>query len=232
MRLKKSVIVVLCSLLCSTHFSASAIDLGVKARVYEISEIDMRIYMLKAMAENFDLEDHKKMMLKKSDEYYSKLPRFPLELSRNHVVNYIDPTKVYEEDFWGLVDGKDGKPRWAKISKAGHEVNWLEYSVSPMPIYFIFDYTSEPQREMAKELVKHGDPAIKLVFTGGDVKQANRYLNYPLTYLNKAMVAEYDVYYTPTLITRGAGKNINHYKSVRFDVDDLTLRNVLDEISK
>ena len=205
--------------------------MGVKAKVYDVVEIDMRIYILQQMAKDFDFEDHKKMMLKKADDYYTELPYLPMALSRNHIVNHIDPTRVYEEDFWGLKKDKHGRHKWAKVSEAGNEVNWLEYSVSPMPIYFIFDYTSEPQRKLAKEIVEHGDPSIKLVFTGGDVKKANDYLKYPLTYLNKAMIAEYDVHYTPTLIKRGAGSQVNSYKSVRFDIDNLNLEDVLIEIS-
>lgn len=222
---------ILSSLFCFSHFNASAIDLGVKARVYDVVEIDMRIYILKMMAKDFDFEDHKKMMLEKADEYYAELPYFPMALSRNKVVNYIDPTRVYEDDFWGLAKDSSGKLRWTKVSKAGDEVNWLKYNATPMPVYFIFDYTSKPQRELAKEIVEHGDPSIKLVFTGGDVKKANEYLKYPLTYLNKTMVSEYDVSYTPTLIKRGTGSNINSYKSVRFDMDNLTLGDVLNEIS-
>ena len=187
--------------------------------------------MLTQMAKDFDFEKHKEMLLKKGDEFYANLPKFDLSLSRNKVVSFIDPTRVYEDEFWGVErDLKSGKLRWKKVAEAGKEVNWLEHNPTPMPVYFIFDYDSQVQREIAKQIAESGDERIKLVFTGGDIKSANEFLKYPLTYLNDSMVREYEIYYTPTLIKRGEGVNINNYQNIRFDMDDITFGEVLGEV--
>jgi hypothetical protein len=203
-----------------------AIDLGVKGKVFDIDEIDIRLVIMEMVSSKLDVEEHQKDMIKKSDNYYRKLPHFDLLLSRKNEVNYIDPTKVYEDDYWSL--SEDNK--WVKLVESGQEINWLEHTIGSTPIYFVFDYDSEIQREIAKGVVKLKSPFLKVVFIGGDLKKANSDLGFSLTYLNSTLVAEYDIEYTPLVIKRGSGDFKNHFKKTRFNMDEVLLEDVSSEI--
>jgi len=203
-----------------------AIDLGVKGRVYNVDEVDIRIVIMQMIAEKVDIEEHKKEMVKKADEFYRNLPRHELLLSKKKEVTYIDPTKVYEDDYWSL----DENNKWIKLVKAGDEVNWLEHNPSPMPVFFIFDYQSSIQRELASYIVKLRVPFLKVIFIGGDIKGANDKLGYPLTYLNQTVIDEYDIKYVPLVIKRGRGEFKNLYKKIRFNLDEVTVEEVIAEI--
>lgn len=215
------------SLLC---INANAIDLGVKGRLYDVIEIDLRIAIVEEMASKIDMADFKKGLEDSAEQYYRKLPVVEIPLSQKKETVYVDPTRVYEDDFWALEKAPNGKFQWYKAVEAGQEVNWLEHSISPMPTFFIFNYLSLPQRELAKSVIALNDPNIKVVFTGGDVKKANEELGYPLTHLNNALIREYDIKYTPTVVKRGAGEHQYSYRVTRFNMQEVSPEEVVAEI--
>ena len=209
-------------LLCSlTAVSVSAVDLGVKAKVFDVIEIDIRIYFIKKMAENLDIEQHKKQLEEAANRYYRTLPRKQLMLSEKAEVKYVDPTRVYESDFWGAQKKPDETFEWVKVVEAGQEVNWLEHSPTPMPIYFIFDSASKPQLDFARELAKVDIPFLSFVFIGGDITSASEFVGRPVTYLNEAMIREYDIQFVPSMVKRGAGDKRNFYHVERFKFDEM-----------
>lgn len=219
-------------LLGSLFFFSTAvlsIDLGVKGRIYEVIEIDLRVVIMQMVEERIDLEAHEKERNESAKDYYSKLPIWPLPLSAKHESYFVDPTRVYEEDFWALERLPSGKLKWVKSVEAGKEVNWLEHSESPMPVFFIFDFNSSTQKELAKGLIDSGIPHLKIVFTGGDLVAANEFMGTPLTYLNKSMIDEYDIKYTPSLVRRGAGNYRNRYHVTRFNINEITTDIILKE---
>jgi hypothetical protein len=183
------------------------------------------------MADKIDIDSHNEQIEKKAEDHFKNLPRHQLALSRKDEVVHIDPTRVYEHDFWSSEEDASGNSKWVKSVRAGDEVNWLEYNPSPMPVYFIFDYLSSTQRDLARAIVDLDTPFLKVIFIGGDLKAANEDLKYPLTYLNNTMIREYDIKYTPIVVRRGVGEYRNNYRKRRFNVDEVTIENVIKEIN-
>jgi hypothetical protein len=219
--------------LLSGFFSTTqAVDFGVKGKLFDIHEIDIRGYFIQAAIDNVDIELLKDELTGKAKDFYSKLPNYNLPISKSFVVNYVDPTKVYEDDFWNVRRDKDGKLVWYKMFESGTEVNWLENNDSPFPVYVIFDFESASQKLFFKEVVGLvTNPYFVPVFTGGDVNLATKYFGRSVTYLNNALINEYDISYTPSLVSRGVGEQKNAYQVVRFDIEDMSPKMVAQLIN-
>lgn len=216
-------------MLCSSMYSSiNAIDLGVKSRVFDIEEIDIRVYIIQQMAARVDLESHKRDMEEAAKKFYKELPRKNLSLSQNNLTKFVDPTRVYGSDFWAAQQNADGTFEWVKAIEAGQEVNWLEHSSSPMPIYFVFDASSKPQMDVARELIAKQIPLLNLVFIGGDVTIVNTQLGASVTYLNDAMIKEYALDYVPSLVRRGVGTYSTYYEVTRFKFDEFSVSQIED----
>lgn len=204
-------------------FLLHADDLGVKGRLFDVIEIDFRAFLIQSAHDNVDMDEIKREMIDDSRKFYRELPNFHLPISKAYVEKFIDPTRVYEDDFWNLKKGANGKFVWYKMVDAGTEVNWLKGNVAPFPIYVVFDFQSSAQKKFFKDVFDLVvNPYFVPVFTGGDISEVNKYFDRPITYLNHALINEYDIEYTPTIVKRGDGSNINNYKVTRFDIEEMS----------
>lgn len=213
----------------STNFSYAK-DLGVQGKIFEINELDIRIQMMIELAKNMTSEKFQEEAERVSDEFYSELPRHNLIISRSHKVDYIDPTRVYEDDFWSFKESNNGDYEWYKISEAGTSVNWLEHHNAPMQKFFIFDPLDNRQLEIARQLYSLKNPYLTIVMVGGDIVKVSESVGGPITYLNDDIIREYDLQFTPVVVRRGEGSQINKYKKIRYNTDDVKFEDVLSEI--
>lgn len=165
-------------------------------------------------------------------EFYTTLPRFTLAQSRKYKLEHIDPTRVYEDDYWAFDKNKSGKYEWIKLADSGAEVNWLEHYVGEIQRMYIFDPESDEQVKIAKQIAELNNPTISLVMIGGDLEKTVESVGAFVTYLNQSIINEYDLQFTPTVVTRGDGENKNLYRKVRFNIDELKSQKVIDEITR
>ncbi len=207
---------------------ASAVNLGVKGQLFEIEEMDIRVQMIMELNQNLSHEKFQKTAQDEADKFYKNLPRHLLIESHADKVDYIDPTRVYEDAYWSFKKSNSNEYEWFKVAEAGSEVNWLEHHVGEIQKFFIFDSQSQVQLEVAKKLIYLNDPFLSLVFTGGDLVSVKESVQGEVNYLNESVIREYDLQYTPSLVQRGRGKFKNFYKVTRFSVDDLSF----DEVFK
>ena len=212
--------------------NAYAIDLGTQGKVFKINELDIRIQMIMSLTENLSGEKFKKEAERSANEFYRELPKYPLVNSRAYRVSYIDPTRVYEDAFWSFKENEKGEFKWYQISEPGQEVNWLEHHTGKVQKFYIFDSDSKKQRDIAKIFVDTQNPYLTIVMTGGDLVELSEFLGKPVTYLNDTLMREYDLQYTPVVISRGSGAQNNKYKKVRFNIEDVNYEDVLKEIKE
>lgn len=205
-------------------------DLGVRGKVFEITEFDIRIQMMMELSNNLSQEEFIKAAENESETFYTELKRHDLVTSRSHQVTHIDPTRVYEDDFWSFKETENGEFEWYKISESGASVNWLEHHQAPMQKFFIFDPNDGRQLEIARKLYELRNPYLTLVVIGGDMRKITEFIGGAVTYLNQDLIREYDLQFVPIVIRRGEGRHVNEYKKIRYNADDVKFEDVLSEV--
>lgn len=153
-------------------------DLGVEGKVFENTDVDLRLIVMKEVSElNWD-----KMNENKEEDIKRQLQSMPYTVTYPPVeeteVSMVDMSIVLQQDINAPVRMPDGSFQWQTLGKAGDTLNPFEM-VQPIEKFFFFDPASKVEMDFAVALKESGmveDRYINLVAIGGDLMAANEKL--------------------------------------------------------
>lgn len=152
-------------------FAVTAKDLGIQGKIFEITDVDIRLIVMKQLS-GIDWD-------KKGDEYrdsvVDQLEGMPYTVKLPPVeeinVKPIDMRTMITKDITAPIQNADGSVEQVVLAKAGDVVDPFQY-VAPITKYLFFDPTDKAQMGLAVQLKESGMAekyTLEFAVTGGDV---------------------------------------------------------------
>lgn len=185
--------------------AAQATDLGTQAKVWDITEQDMREIVLTEAA-RVDWAQKNKELRENAQSYTDNLPKRALPEADKTETAYIDPSIQLSSDIKIPVKGPDGKYTWQVHYAKGMSLNPLA-KVRPVTALLFFDARSPEQVAFAKELVS--DPLSRIVpleVSGDNFQEVVKDFGRAVFYAFDAQLARFNVTKLPALVYPGSGK--------------------------
>lgn len=185
---------------------ASAHDLGVQGKVWEITEIDVRQLVMASAAE----ADFNKV--NKDREYSAKtfmdnLPKRTMGVTETTETRWIDPSVELASDIMAAGENSVTKNlEWSPLAKKGVRVNPLTV-YHPVTAMLFFDGTSESQVEFVKEVLREDRYGrVTLVeASGANLTKLTKSIGRPVFYANEQMIQRFSITIAPSLLYAGSG---------------------------
>lgn len=185
--------------------SASATDLGVQARVWQITEQDIRELIAAQMAE-VDWSEKEDELKTSAKNYTKNLPQRSLPEAEKTETKYIDMSIQLSSDIKIPVKGADGKYTWQVYYKKGMMMNPLS-KVRPVEALLYFDGRSPEQTAFAKEVT--ADPfsnIIPIEASGEAYDRTLKEFDRIVFYGYEPQIQRFNITKLPALIYAGEGK--------------------------
>lgn len=186
--------------------SASAKDLGVQGKIWDITEIDMRILVMQsAMRADFNSINNQRKDA--AATYMDRLPKRAMALPERTETRWIDPSIEVENDLQSVdTDATTKDYKWVTLFKKGTRVNPLKV-IKPVKALFFFDGTSEEQVEFAKQILREDQygRVVLIEATGNNIKELTKAMGRPVFYLTDAMVRRFNINQAPSLLYAASG---------------------------
>ena len=192
-------------LVCVLPTAALAVDLGVQANTWEITERDMRELVL-ADAAKVDWSKKNDEVKESARNYTANFPKRNLPELDKTETKYLDMSIQLSSDIKIPVKGADGKYTWQVYFKKGQSFNPLT-KIRPVEALLYFDARSPDQVAFAKEATKGMFSGVVPIEVSGEkfdetLKQFTR----PVFYGFDVQIQRFSITALPALIYPGTGK--------------------------
>ena len=211
--------------------SSQAIDLGKNGKTSEITEIDMRAFMI-SQASQVDWKTKQKKMVTDKRKWFHDAPATLLPPVSETRTDYFDPSVTLTKDVHYPIYDDKGEIIWYQGYKAGQRVNPLDFVV-PSTDFFIFSVNSKKQVEIAKRIHEEYPYKIKLVASEGDFGGLANEMNTSIFYAYKNQFAEpMGIKHTFAYVKAGKDLEGNNRLVLRYFQNETELGEILDEIKQ
>ena len=222
-RLLRFVVIAFVSFFAVLFFAgpAQAKDLGTEGLVFEPIEEDIRISMMRLLA-NEDPQRFEREMRESLDNFTKTLPSFYLPRADRTLTRWKDAGAVAGEDIFvpALSDWQNGsvtEPEQALLAAKGTYFNpVLNLPVEAIPRIFLFDATDYDQLQLAKELAILKLENFALIAIAGDVGELSDLMDTPIFHAGDLLIPQMQVRAVPTLLGFGRGWHHGHIAITEF----------------
>ncbi len=177
----------------------SAVNLGVKGRVYEVVEPDFRAVVGQQLARAVKPEELEKKKEKALDRYIAKLPSYGLGLRDKPVTRVVDVTQVLARDIWAPELNAQGKIEHRLLGRKGQRIDPFGNGVIPNTAFMFIDGTIPDQVALAKQ-VHAWTPLVYIVLTKGDPRGLADQIDYPVDFIRPELVEMFDLRTVPSFV--------------------------------
>lgn len=194
--------------------SVQATDLGVFGQVYEPIEEDVRVLMLKLVAER-DWQQDLDGLKQSAENYTANLPANFLPRATETRTQWKDVgIEVTEDVYFPYVDWETGsvlEPEQRLAVPKGTYFNPLVHlSLGIPPRMLVFDATDPEQLAFAQGVAALNIPALQLISIAGDVAKLTDTFGRPVYYGSRSMFEPFALTAVPTLVGFGEGAHLGH----------------------
>lgn len=192
------------ALLCAS--AAQARDLGVQAKTWDITEIDVRRLVVGSAA-NADWSRAHEELERSAARYLDSLPRRSLPVAGQTQTRWIDPSMTLASDVRVPVrDEASGRWSWRVLYRKGQTFNPLS-THRPLTAMLFFDARDEAQVRFVQTALQRNPYGLVPVDISGEnpTKLAAR-LERPVFYADAALLARFFVEQAPALLYPGQGE--------------------------
>lgn len=200
---------------------SQAKDLGTEGVVFEPIEEDIRIAMLRMLA-NEDPKRFEREMRESVENYTKNLPSMYLPRAERTVTRWKDAGAVVGEDIYlpTVTDWENGsvaEPVQALLAPKGAYFNPVAHlPPESIPRIFLFDATDYEQLQLAKELAVLKLENFALISIAGDVGELSELLETPIFHAGDLLIPQMQVRAVPTLLGFGKGWHQGHIAITEF----------------
>lgn len=185
---------------------AGAHDLGVQGKIWDITEIDMRMLVMQsALRANFG--DVGAQMKESAKQYLENMPKRTLAVPEKTETRWVDPSIELNGDIQTVTtDEATQNFKWSMLFQKGTRVNPL-LARKPVTALFFFDGKSEEQVEFAKNILREDEHGrvVLLEATGTNIQNLTKAMGRPVFSANDAQVRRFNITQAPTLVFAGNG---------------------------
>ena len=190
--------------LLSCGSNSFAMDLGVQANIWTISEIDIRQMMIES-ASRANVTSAQNDLAASTERYFDNLPKRTLPSVTSTKTVWIDPTIELTGDIQVPVKGNDGKYTVKVLYPTGTKVNPL-VTHRPVTAMLFFDGTDSRQLEFAKNLMIQNPLRIVPIETSGaNPKELSATFSRPIYSANETLLNRFTITHTPSILYPGSG---------------------------
>lgn len=179
-----------CSVMGYSH------DLGVYARVWSISEVNIKQVIAKQL-HGLDIQGINSRLKSKVSHVGQHLASHDLPLATKTMTHYVDPSVALNRDI--IVRGRI-------IYHKGTWVNPLHW-VRPHTNLLFFDGQDKAQVALATQVIKTEPAHVQLVMIAGNPVTLSATLHTPVFYATQKLIKRFHIQAVPTLLGVGQGKH-------------------------
>lgn len=199
---------------------AGAVDLGVEGQIYEPSEEDFRVALMRLLARH-DWSPDIQALQDSARDYTKNLPNYERPRANQTKTRWKDVGVYVKEDIYlPWVDWDSGsvfEPGQVLATPAGTYMNPIAQMPSAgIERLFIFDATDKEQLDTAKALMKENIPQLSFMLIAGDLGPLAEEMNRPVYHPAPTMLEKFYVDAVPSLIGFGKGKHQGHMAITQF----------------
>lgn len=218
--LKRSLLVAVMGFTALITCPSHAVDLGIEGVIYEPLEEDLRIMMMRTIAQT-DWAPHQQDLEFSAKEYTKNLPSYYLPRAEKTVTRWKDVGIVTTEQIdFPIVDFENGSvfdPKMQPAVGPGEYFNPIAHLPSGgIDRLFIFDATDPEQLAQAKTLMRMKIPLLNFMTISGDLGPISEEMGMPLFHPIPTMLEKFHIRAVPTLIGFGRNEHQGHMAITEF----------------
>lgn len=185
--------------------TASARDLGVQAKTWDVTEIDVRRLVVESAADADWTQAHGELE-RSAARYLESLPRRSLPVAERTQTRWIDPSMTLASDIRVPVrDASTGRWSWQVLYRKGQTFNPLS-TQRPLTAMLYFDARDERQTAFVQDaLARNPLGVVPVEVSGANPAKLARRFERPVFHADEALLARFAVDQVPALLYPGEG---------------------------
>ena len=191
--------------------TAGAHDLGVQGKMWDITEIDMRILVLQSVLRaNFNEVTND--LKSSASKYLDQLPKRQMGVASKTETRWIDPSIETTGDLQTVTEDSTSKDyRWVTMFRKGTRVNPL-MAFRPVTALLFFNGESDEEVAFVKKLLAEDEygRVVLLEATGNNIAKLSKSTGRPVFYANDIQVRRFNITQTPALLYPASGEHDGH----------------------